>query len=159
MSTYTYDYPMPSLTADVVAVSYRTLPGAQRPTPHVLLILRGSEPFKGMWALPGGFVNPQERTEDGAVRELKEETGIVRPYLSPDALIGVFSAPGRDPRGWVVSAGYALVVEADEVAVAGDDALSAQWVPVPSLEGMEFAFDHREIIEAGLRHFGLAFPG
>ena len=157
--SYTYEYPMPSLTADVVAISYRTLPGAKRPVPHVLLIRRAYDPFGGCWALPGGFVGGNETVEDGAARELKEETGVIRPHLSPNALVGIFSAPGRDPRGWVVTAAYAVVVDEDEVVLAGDDAARACWVPVRHLAGIDYAFDHRQIIEAGLRHFGLAFPG
>ena len=83
--TYTYEYPRPMLTADCVVVRHRA---------EVLLVRRGNEPYKGCWALPGGFMEMDETIEHCAVRELQEETGISVGEESL-ALIGVYSMPGR----------------------------------------------------------------
>ena len=94
--SYTYDYPRPMLTADCVVV---------RSGSEVLLVRRGGEPFKGCWALPGGFMEMDETIEHCAVRELEEETGLR--FAERDLrLIGVYSAPGRDPRGRTVTAAF-----------------------------------------------------
>ena len=112
-------YPKPSLTADIAVFAVRG------DVPHVLLICRGRHPYLGCWALPGGFANPMEPLEATAARELLEETGIASVSLRP---VGLFSAPGRDPRGWVVSQAYAALVDWDAVTPrAGDDAAQACW--------------------------------
>ncbi|HIU17787.1 MAG TPA: NUDIX hydrolase [Candidatus Avidesulfovibrio excrementigallinarum] len=112
-------YPKPSLTADIAVFAMRD------GVPQVLLICRGRHPYLGCWALPGGFANPMEPLEATAARELEEETGIVSVPLHP---VGLFSEPGRDPRGWVVSQAYAALVDWNAVAPrAGDDAAQACW--------------------------------
>ena len=134
--TYTYEYPRPMLTADCVVVRHRA---------EVLLVKRGNEPYKGCWALPGGFMEMDETIEYCAVRELQEETGIC---VTKDKirLIGVYSAPGRDPRGRTVTAAYRIDVDTSTEATAGDDAAEVRWWPMNELPPL--AFDHSEIITA-----------
>ena len=114
---------------------------------EVLLVRRANEPYKGCWALPGGFMEMDETIEQCAVRELKEETGLaVAPAEA--AMVGVFSAPGRDPRGRTVTVAYRVDV-AEAAPVAGDDAAEVRWWPLAALPPL--AFDHAEIIaKAGL---------
>jgi 8-oxo-dGTP diphosphatase len=130
----TYDYPRPSVTADTAV--FRG-PSSSR---ELLLVHRADEPFKGMWALPGGFVEEDEPLERCARRELAEETGL-RP-AGEFLHVGAYGDPGRDPRGWTVTILYAVVLspgEPDAVA-GGDDAAEAAWHPVASLPPL--AFDH-----------------
>ena len=87
------DWARPALTVDVALL-------ARHPAPRILLVQRGTEPFAGSWALPGGFVDQGERVHDAAARELDEETGVTVASLT---LLGVYDTPGRDPRGWTVS--------------------------------------------------------
>jgi 8-oxo-dGTP diphosphatase len=148
LASYTYAYPHPALTADQVV--FTTVAGAL----WVLLIRRRSEPFAGCWALPGGFLNPDETLETAAYRELREETGIELSGIG--RLVGVFSEPGRDPRGWVVSAAFAVLIEAERLSTlaAGDDADAAALFPVGALP--DLAFDHGRIITAALTALDLA---
>ena len=134
---YTYEYPRPMVTVDVVVAA----PGAKGR--DVLLIRRGREPFKGMWALPGGFLDLDEELEAAAARELREETGVA---VDAAALreIGVFGALGRDPRGRTITAAYLAVLEDRPRARPGDDAAETGWFPIDDLP--ETAFDHDEII-------------
>jgi 8-oxo-dGTP diphosphatase len=134
---FTYPYPRPSLTVDVAVITLED-------RPRVLLIQRKAEPFKGYWALPGGFVDENERLDNAARRELKEETG-----LEPTGLrqLHTFGDPGRDPRGWTVSVAYLARVQPDEShAVAGDDAAAVSWFRFGVLPPL--AFDHAEILRA-----------
>ena len=109
-------YPKPSLTADLIVIDVRLK--------RLLLIQRRNFPFMDCWAFPGGFVNANERVEEAAMRELKEETGLA---LSDIQLLGVYSAPGRDPRGWVVSCAYIACVDSEKLqAKAADDAADVQ---------------------------------
>jgi 8-oxo-dGTP diphosphatase len=110
----------------------------------ILLIKRGNEPYKGLWALPGGFVEYGETTEKAVVREVKEETGLLCNIVK---LVGVYSDPDRDPRGHTVSVVYMLKVSTGGVS-AGDDAVKARWFPVDELP--ELAFDHSIIIKDAL---------
>ncbi|MFJ5922735.1 NUDIX domain-containing protein [Kitasatospora sp. NPDC092948] len=130
----------PRYTADVVCVRE----GAIR---SVLLIERGWDPHKGLDALPGGHVDDGESPLAAAVRELAEETGVKVP-ASWLREVGVFDAPGRDPRGAYSTTAYVVTVPAGTQAVAGDDAVRARWVPVADLladsEGL--AFDHAQIL-------------
>ena len=131
-------YPKPSVTADIVAVrpTYSELKAGQwRENPEfsleVLLIKRGQWPYEGAWALPGGFIRPTETVEEGARRELKEETA-----LSPNRLIpvGVFSRPDRDMRTWVISNAFVSVHKRGDGChvKGGDDAREAKWLVVKS---------------------------
>lgn len=131
---YTYPYPRPMLTADCVVFN---------PCREVLLVRRGNEPFRGCWALPGGFMEMDETIEHCAVRELQEETGL-DVAESELRLVGVYSTPGRDPRGRTVTAAYALHVPAGTRAAAGDDAAEVRWWPLAALPPL--AFDHAQII-------------
>ena len=127
------DYERPSVTTDMViftvteeeADSYRKLPEKEL---RVLLIRRAGHPFLGKWALPGGFVRPNETTEQAAVRELREETGVEDVYLEQ---LYTFSDIGRDPRTWVISCSYMALINSDKLELkAGDDAADAAWFKV-----------------------------
>jgi 8-oxo-dGTP diphosphatase len=123
------------LTVDVVVLVDTTR------TPRVLLVQRGNQPFRGSWALPGGFVEEGERVAEAASRELAEETGL---QIGALELLGVYDTPGRDPRGWTVSVVYIARAQS-ELAVAGaDDASDARWFAADRLP--ELAFDHAVII-------------
>lgn len=133
----------PALTVDGVVVRNGCL----------LLIRRGNEPFKGRYALPGGFVDYGERTEDAVVREVREETGL---NTSVRGLVGVYSDPARDPRGHTVSVVYLLAVSGGEPA-GGDDALTAEFLPLDRLP--ELAFDHDIVVKDALALLGMNGPG
>jgi 8-oxo-dGTP diphosphatase len=121
----------PALTTDCVVFDERG---------YVLLIRRGNEPFKGSYALPGGFVDVGERVEDSCRRELSEETGL---HVGELRLVGVYSDPGRDPRGHTCSVAYLAQVGRADVT-AGDDAAAAEWVA--DWRRQTLAFDHAQII-------------
>ena len=140
-------YPRPSVTADIVAVrpAYGALKEGQwRENPkfalETLLIRRGQWPYEGCWALPSGFIRPTESVEDGARRELREETSLTAGRLLP---IGAFSAPGRDMRAWVISNAFLSVHRRGEGTgvKGGDDAADAKWMRVEfgELGGGRFA--------------------
>ena len=122
----TYDdskYAKPSVTADMVIFS-RFSDGSLQ----VLLIRRGKSPYKDQFALPGGFVNPDESVDQAARRELLEETGVDCACLEP---IRTFSTPGRDPRRWVISCAYLALLDASKLQVkAADDAKDAHWFQI-----------------------------
>lgn len=110
---------------------------------RLLLIRRATNPYKGSWALPGGFVQEDESLEDCALRELQEETGVEQTYLEQ---LYSFGAPDRDPRGRVVTVAYFALVPSDEVVLeAATDADAAAWFPADDLP--ELAFDHAHIIK------------
>jgi 8-oxo-dGTP diphosphatase len=114
---------------------------------HVLVTLveRGSDPYLGMLALPGGFVDVSEELEAAAARELAEETGLVVPAESLTQL-GAYGTPGRDPRGRTVSIVYwAMVLDLDD-PVGGSDAAAARLVPVDVAMSIRLAFDHSLIL-------------
>jgi 8-oxo-dGTP diphosphatase len=116
---------------------------------QVLLVKRGHEPFQGQWALPGGYVEPDETSQKAALRELAEETGISLTWASPQ-FVGLYDNPRRDPRGRVVSAAYVLRFGGTvPQVVAGDDADAAQWVSLDKATGL--AFDHDKILSDALR--------
>jgi 8-oxo-dGTP diphosphatase len=138
---YTYEYPHPAVTVDGVVFGYDDA------DLKVLLIQREVAPYKMKWALPGGFVEIDESLEDGARRELEEETGITKLYLEQ---LYTFGAPKRDPRERIISvAYYALVKLADHKVRAASDARNVAWFPVADLPSL--AFDHEEILEVALR--------
>jgi 8-oxo-dGTP diphosphatase len=139
---YIYDYPKADNTVDCVVFGYDA--GELR----VLLIERKGEPFKGTWALPGGFVQMDETLEQSALRELEEETGITSVYLEQ---LYTFGDPGRDPRGRVISvAYYALVKLSDYNPNAGSDAREARWFSL-SESLPPLAFDHAKILDVAWR--------
>lgn len=108
---------------------------------RVLLIRRGTPPYQGKLALPGGFVDVGETVEDACRRELKEETGVEAEALT---LVGVYSDPTRDPRGHTVSVAF-LTEIATAKAKAGDDAAEVVWVD--DATGLDLAFDHSQILD------------
>jgi 8-oxo-dGTP diphosphatase len=113
---------------------------------HLLLVRRGQEPFKGMWAIPGGFKRPDETLDEAARRELSEETGVDVPSLLTQ--FGAYGDPGRDPRLNVVTVTYLAVLRDVGAIVAGTDAAHAALVPVSNIleERIELAFDHLRIV-------------
>lgn len=123
-------YERPSVTADVAAFMIRSEESSSyRKNPEnklqLLLIKRGGHPFRGMWALPGGFLQKGETVEQCAVREFFEETNVHPVSVMP---VGVFSEPERDPRGWIISNAYASIISEESVKQVGsDDASDAQW--------------------------------
>lgn len=114
---------------------------------EVLLIKRGWAPFKDSWALPGGHVDKGETGRAAGARELSEEAGVHADQyeLTP---VGVFDAPGRDPRGRYVSAAFHLEVLTGTPVQPGDDAVQARWWPLSNLPPL--AFDHADIIRAAV---------
>lgn len=139
MAGFTYDYPRPALTTDIAV--FRRVDQALQ----ILLIQRKAPPFQGDWALPGGFLDPDETLDACAARELSEETGLSGLDLHAFAN---FSAPGRDPRGWTVSAAYLGLATDGLQAKAGDDAQSLAWFPADNLPPL--AFDHLKIVSRAL---------
>lgn len=137
---YSYKYPRPAVTADCVVIG-----SAADSSRYVLLIQRGNEPYKGCWALPGGFMDMDETLEQCALRELKEETG-----LTPSGDITElksFSTVDRDPRGRTITVAFLIEMPLTE-AKGGDDAADARWFPLNELPSL--AFDHDEIIKEAL---------
>lgn len=136
------DYPRPSVTADILLFSPDT-DGYE-----LLLIRRGGHPSLGMWALPGGFANPDETVDAAAARELLEETHVEGLTLAP---IGLFSDPGRDPRGWVITHAYAALADRRTLHVrADDDADDARWFHVSLADGVLMLTDGTETLRADL---------
>jgi 8-oxo-dGTP diphosphatase len=114
----TYPYPRPSVTCDAVVFTMRANDLA------VLLIKRREDPYKGLWALPGGYVNENESLDRAAARELAEETGITGARLEQ---LGAYGDPGRDPRGHTVTIAWMTFLVAEAKIKAGDDAVAAEW--------------------------------
>jgi 8-oxo-dGTP diphosphatase len=135
MNRYSYKYPRPALTVDAI-VFVNDENGTS-----VLLIERGIEPFKGKWALPGGFVNIDELLETACMRELKEETGLEVKSMKQ---FKTYDAINRDPRHRTISVVHSVEIPKKAIVKGGDDAAHAKWFPVNNLPGM--AFDHSEIL-------------
>jgi 8-oxo-dGTP diphosphatase len=133
------DYPKPSVTVDVVIM---TLRGEEL---QVLLVKREIMPYRGQWAIPGGFVHLDESLEAAARRELCEETGVTDVYLEQ---LYTFGEPERDPRGRVISVAYIALTPAPLLAKAGSDAREARWWPMSELPAL--AFDHDKILQYAL---------
>ncbi len=132
---HTYDYARPALTVDVAIVT-------REAKPRVLLIRRKKDPFAGSWAMPGGFVDANERLADAARRELVEETGVTVSDLEQLYTAG---DPGRDPRGWTVSVAYLAQVDPGALKpVAADDADEVGWFALDALPSL--AFDHAMLL-------------
>jgi 8-oxo-dGTP diphosphatase len=134
---YCYQFPHPAVTTDIVIFTVRDQ------QLKVLLIKRKGAPFKGRWALPGGFVNIDEDLEQCAKRELAEETGVKGVYLEQ---LYTFGAPKRDPRERVISVAYfALIPSQKQTLKAASDAESVDWFVIDELP--KLAFDHQDIID------------
>ena len=121
---------------------------------RVLLIRRGNPPFRGRWALPGGFCEWKETTEACCARETLEETAVT---VKVGRLLGVYSDPDRDPRGHTVTVLYAARPVRGK-AKGSDDAAEARWFAKRELRGLEFAFDHGTIIRRQLARRRRAGP-
>ncbi len=138
---FCYEHPHPAVTVDIAVFRESSR------LSEILLIERASEPFRGQWALPGGFVHIDEDLETAAHRELAEETGLTGLALEQ---IGAFGDPDRDPRERVISIVFATVAgDGTRSAQAGSDARSASWFSIDALPAL--AFDHETIIAAALR--------
>ena len=138
--SHNYPYPRAALTVDSVVF------GFDDAELKVLLIQRAVEPFKGRWALPGGFVRVDETLDEAARRELNEETGLKSVFLEQ---LYTFGAVHRDPRERIVSvAYYALVKLSEHQAQAATDAADAEWFPITRLP--KLAFDHADIVAVAL---------
>ena len=139
--SYSYKYPRPAVTADCVVIT-------NEPLPKVLLIQRGADPFKGAWAFPGGFMNMDETTEQCAIRELEEETGL---KVSTIHQIGAYSKVDRDPRGRTITVAYLAIVDSQKEVIGQDDAAKAEWFPITELPSL--AFDHYDIMQDAVKTY------
>jgi len=132
---FSYKYPRPALTVDALVYV------KEDDSFSVLLIQRGIEPFKGKWALPGGFVNMNELLETACKRELEEETGL---HVEKMIQFKTYDAINRDPRHRTISVVFSAQLPEKVKVKGGDDAANAQWFSIKNLP--EMAFDHREIL-------------
>ena len=133
---YIYDWPRPMVAADAAVFGF--FAGKAK----LLLINRKREPFKGKWAIPGGFVNIDEELDDAAARELAEETGLAGVRLEQ---IHIAGNVGRDPRGRVITVVFmGIITEGQNKLKAGDDAAGAKWFDIENLP-KDLAFDHDEV--------------
>ena len=134
---YVYDWPRPMVTVDAAVFTF------SGDRVKVLLINRGKEPFKGKWALPGGFVDMDEELEDAVARELEEETGLVGVRLEQ---MRTFGTVGRDPRGRMITIVFMGIAKEEQTRIkAGDDAAQAQWFDIEKVPD-DMAFDHNEVV-------------
>lgn len=134
---YVYDWPRPMVTVDAAVFTFSC------DRAKVLLINRGNEPFKGKWALPGGFVGMDEELEDAVVRELAEETGLTGVRFEQ---MRTFGTVGRDPRGRMITIVFMGIATEEQTKIkAGDDAAEAQWFNIEKVPD-DMAFDHNEVV-------------
>ncbi len=139
---YVYEWPRPTVSVD--AVVFGLFGGNAR----LLLIKRGAEPFKGMWSLPGGFIEMDEELEDAVARELAEETGLTGVEFEQ---MRTFGAVGRDPRARQITIAFMGVLTGRVREIkGGDDAAEARWFDIEKLPG-EMGFDHVEIARFGIK--------
>jgi len=139
---YIYDWPRPMVTVDAAVF------GVFKNKAKLLLINRKKEPFKGKWALPGGFVGIDEELEDAAARELAEETGLANIKLEQ---MHTFGKVGRDPRGRQITIAFmGIITKGQNKIKAGDDAAKARWFDIEKLPN-DLAFDHNEVARFGIR--------
>lgn len=135
---FCYRYPHPAVTTDCVIF------GFDGERLNVLLVQRGGEPYLGWWAFPGGFVRIEESAEQGALRELREETGLTPAYVEQ---FHTYSNPDRDPRERVITIAFLALVRIADVR-GGDDAADAKWFPIDEIPHL--AFDHDQILRDAL---------
>ncbi len=134
---FTYEYHRPAVTVDIAIFTIRN------DALNILLIKRAENPFRGGWALPGGFVEELEDLELAAARELQEETGVANVFLEQ---LYTFGAPGRDPRGHTITVAYYALIPSDNLELtASTDAEGVAWFGIDELP--ELAFDHDDILE------------
>jgi 8-oxo-dGTP diphosphatase len=147
---FTYPYPRPAVTCDVVAFTMRAGDLA------VLLVKRKEAPFKGQWALPGGYVDEKETLQRAAARELAEETGVTGVKLEQ---LGAYGDPGRDPRGHTITVAWLTYLVAEAKLTPGSDAGAVDWLPLRSLavepgaskKKTPLAFDHARLVRHAYR--------
>lgn len=139
---FLYDWPRPMVTVDAVVF------GFFKAAVKLLLIKRANEPFKGKWAIPGGFVDIDEELEDAVQRELAEETNLTDVKLQQ---LHTFGQCGRDPRGRQITVVYMGTIEnrLDKIE-AGDDAAQAKWFDIENLP-KDLAFDHNKVAQFAIR--------
>ncbi len=138
---YVYEWPRPMAAADVAVLGFSTGKA------ELLLVNRKNEPFKGKWALPGGFVDIDEELETAAARELAEETGLIDIPLEQIYTAGKV---GRDPRGRVITVVFmGIAAKGQNKLKAGDDAAKAQWFNIENLP-RDLAFDHNEVVKLAI---------
>lgn len=141
---YVYDWPRPMVSVDAAVFAFF---GKKA---KLLLIQRGNEPFKGKWAVPGGFVDMDEELEDAVARELKEETGLEGVALEQ---MHTFGKCGRDPRGRQITIVFMGVLEKRPPKIkGGDDAAKAKWFDIEKLP-KDLAFDHNEVAKFAIARF------
>ncbi len=134
---FTYRYPHPAVTTDIVIFTIR------QDELKVLLIKRALPPHKNQWALPGGFIKMEEGLEEGARRELEEETGVTGVYLEQ---LYTFGRPDRDPRERVITVAYLALIPVNKLEIkAGSDAEDVSWFNMKDLP--DLAFDHKRILK------------
>lgn len=138
---YNYKYPRPSVTADCIVITKDS-------QSRVLLVKRRNEPFKDCWAFPGGFMNMDETTEQCAIRELEEETGLKVENVHQ---IGAYSKVDRDPRGRTITVAYLAIVDSPKDVIGKDDAAEAEWFPLSALP--KLAFDHIDIMQDAMKAY------
>jgi 8-oxo-dGTP diphosphatase len=134
--TYCYEYPRPAIASDIIVLT------KQKGKLKLLLIERKNEPFAGMYAFPGGFIDPDETASQAAGRELKEETSVASSDLKQ---FKTYSEPNRDPRGRIMSVVHWVFIPNLSHFKAGDDAASAKLFDINKLP--DLAFDHKEILQ------------
>ncbi len=133
---YVYEWPRPMVSVDAVVFGFF---GNKA---RLLLIKRGNEPFKGKWAIPGGYVEIDEELEDAVARELAEETGLTGVPLEQ---MRTFGKCGRDPRGRQITIAFMGIAAKGKTKIkAGDDAAKARWFDIEKLPA-DLAFDHDEV--------------
>jgi 8-oxo-dGTP diphosphatase len=141
---YVYEWPRPMVSVDAAVFTFSGKRG------KLLLINRGNEPFKGQWALPGGYIEIDEELEDAVVRELQEETGLSN---VPMEQMRTFGKCGRDPRGRQITVVFMGVATKEQTkAKPGDDAAKAKWFDIEKLP-KDLAFDHNEVTKFAIARF------
>ena len=132
---YVYEWPRPMVTVDAAVFA------VTKDRTKLLLVNRGHDPFKGKWAIPGGFINMEEELEDTVARELAEETGLKGIKLEQ---MRTYGTVGRDPRGRQITVVHMGIINEIKPLKAGDDAQKAQWFDIDNLPA-DMAFDHNEV--------------